>query len=268
MKISVLVTTHNRPDYLRKALASYLDQTRLPDELIIADDGSGSDTRAVVDAFADEAPFRVVHAWQPHTGIPRLSHLRNLGTRSITGDYIIYTDGDCIASRHFVADHERLARPGWFVQGKRAWVKYKALDEFTGRESLLKKLWLCATGGLTKPHWLLHLSGMGLTNKTIEHIQSCNLAVFREDVIRINGWNEQFLGFWMQDSEFALRLIRSGVQRCDALFCAMVYHLEHEKPRSETDLKRNQALLENAHTSAVFEQHGLYPDAVVGNKAA
>ena len=127
MKISVLVTTHNRPAYLRKVLAGYLDQTRLPDELIVADDGSGAATRDLVDRFTRTAPFRVVHAWQPHAGMPRCSHVRNLGTRAATGDYLIYTDGDCVPTPHFVADHARLARPGWFVQGKRMWVKYKAL---------------------------------------------------------------------------------------------------------------------------------------------
>lgn len=268
MKISVLVTTHNQPGYLRKVLASYMDQTRPPYELVVADDGSGPATRAVVDAFADQAPYRVMHAWQPHLHVARLSHLRNLGTRAVTGDYIIYTDGDCVASRHFVADHERLARPGWFVQGKRVWCKYKALDAFTGRETLLEKLWLCATGGLTKPHWLVHLPGIGAEDKTIGHIQSCNMAVFREDVLRINGWNEQFLGFWRQDSEFALRLMRGGVRRRDALFSAIVYHLEHEKPLVATDLARNDRLLEAAHTAPVFVPQGLNPPAKERRKAA
>lgn len=268
MKISVLVTTHNRPEYLRKVLAGYLDQTRLPYELVVADDGSGSATRAVVRAFAAQAPFRVLHAWQPHLHLPRLSHLRNLGTREMTGDYIIYTDGDCVATRYFVSDHERLARPGWFVQGKRAWCRHKAFDAFTGRETLLKKLRLCATGGLTKPHWLVHLPGIGPENKTIGHIQSCNMAVFREDVLRINGWNEQFLGFWRQDSEFALRLIRAGVRRRDALFSAIVYHLEHEKPLVASDLARNDRLLETAHTAPVFVAHGLNPPVTELRKAA
>ena len=257
MKISVLVTTYKRPGYLRKVLASYLDQTCPPHELVVADDGSGPATRAVVDAFADQAPFRVVHSWQPHLRMPRLSHLRNLGTRAMTGDYIIYTDGDCVASRHFVADHQRLARPGWFVQGKRAWCKYKVHDAFTGREPFLEKLRLCATGGLTKPHWLVHLPGIGVENKTIGHTQSCNMAVFREDVLRINGWNEQFLGFWRQDSEFALRLMRGGVRRRDAIFSAIVYHLEHAKPLVVSDLSRNDRLLERAQVGPVFVTQGL-----------
>jgi glycosyltransferase involved in cell wall biosynthesis len=259
MKISVVITTHNRPSYLRKVLASYEDQSRPPDQLVIADDGSGAATRAVVDEFRARAPYEIVHAWQPHAGSPRLSHVRNLATRATTGDYLIYTDGDCVAPREFIADHERLARPGWFVQGKRSWVKYKAIDSFTGRESRLKKLRLCATGGLTKPHWLLHLP-TAVENKTADHIRSCNLAVFRDDIVRINGWNEQFLGFWRQDSEFALRLLRSGVRRRDALFSAILFHLEHEKELVAADLDRNDRLLKAARTAPVYAVQGLLPE--------
>ncbi len=256
MQISVVITTHNRPSYLRKVLASYEDQSRPPDELVIADDGSEAATRAVVDEFRASASYPIVHAWQPHSGSPRLSHVRNLATRATTGDYLIYTDGDCVAPRDFIADHERLARTGWFVQGKRSWVKYKAIDSFTGRESTLKKLRLCATGGLTKPHWLLHLPA-AVENKTADDIRSCNLAVFRDDILRINGWNEQFLGFWRQDSDFGLRLLRSGVRRRDALFSAIVFHLEHEKQMVAADLDRNNRLLEAARTGPVYAVKGL-----------
>lgn len=258
MRISVIITTHNRPSYLAKVLASYQHQTRPPDEIVIADDGSGPATREVIERYRDCVPFTVAHAWQPHSGGPRLSHVRNLATRTATGDYLIYTDGDCVASQHFVADHQRLACRGWFVQGKRCWVKYKAIEKFTGRETLTQKLALCLTGGLTKPHWLLHRP-TAVENRTCDDIRSCNLAVYRDDVVRINGWNEQFLGFWRQDSEFALRLMRSGLRRHDAIFSAMVYHLEHEKLLVAADLERNNRLLEAAKSGPIFATRGLFP---------
>ncbi len=256
MKISVIITTHNRPSYLRKVLASYQDQSRPPDEIVIADDGSDKATRAVVDEYRARVGFSVLHAWQPHSGTPRLSHVRNLATRAASGDYLIYTDGDCVASREFIADHSRLAKPGWFVQAKRSWVKYKAIAGFSGRESRFRKLYLCVTGGLTKPHWLVHLP-TAVENKTAENIRSCNLAVFREDVVQINGWNEQFTGFWRQDSDFALRLMRSGVRRHDAIFSAIVFHLEHEKLLVKEDLDRNNRLLEAAKFGPIYAPLGL-----------
>ena len=241
-KITVIVSTHNRPAYLKKVLAGYLHQTVLPGELVVADDGSGQPTRDVVDRFRAQAPFPVIHAWQPHARTVRLSHLRNLATRSSSGDYLVYTDGDCVPTRHFVSDHLRLARPGWFVQAKRMWVRYKALLPFTGQESNSQLLKLAAQGGLGKPQWLVHIPGIGVPKKTIKGIRGCNMAVFRSDVERINGHNEEFLGFWRQDSEFALRLMRSGVRRKDAFFSAMVFHLEHEKEFVAEDFERNSRL--------------------------
>lgn len=257
MQVSVIVTTHNRPTYLTKVLDGYLRQTTPPDQVVVADDGSDEATKAVVDAFRLRAPFDVVHAWQPHAGTPRLSHVRNLATRQATGEYLIYTDGDCVPTEYFVADHVRLARPRWYVQGKRMWVRYKVLDEFTGAESLAKKIWFAARGGLTKAYWLVHLPGLAPEVRTIQGVRSCNLGVFRQDVARINGWNEAFLGFWRQDSEFCLRLMRSGMRRRDAVFSAMVYHLEHEKPRIQADLRRNDRLLVDAETAPIYTPRGL-----------
>ena len=261
MQVSVIVTTHNRPSYLSKVLDGYLRQTKAPQQIVVADDGSDDETRSLVRAFQARAPFEVVHAWQPHAGTPRLSHVRNLATRATTGEYLIYTDGDCVPTKHFVADHARLARPRWFVQGKRMWIRYKALDEFTGAESVAKMLQLAAIGGLTKAYWLLHLPGIGPEVGSIDGVRSCNLGVYRDDVQAINGWNEAFVGFWRQDSEFCLRLVRSGVRRRDAVFSAMVFHLEHEKPKIQADLQRNDRLLAEAETAPIYTPLGLHQEA-------
>ncbi|MCH2126223.1 MAG: glycosyltransferase [Pirellulaceae bacterium] len=257
LKISVLVTTHEQPTYLRKVLTGYLDQTRPPDEIIVADDGSGKPTADVVNEFTRRAAFPVIHVWQQHTKVVRLSHLRNLATRASKGDYIIYTDGDCVPTRHFVADHEQLARPGWFTQGKRMWIKESILQDFTGREKLLHMLYHATRRKLTKPHYLLHRPGRFLEKLTIEGVRGCNMAFFRDTVEQVNGHNQDFVGFWRQDSEFALRVMRSGVRRQDALFSAMLFHLEHEKPLVIADLERNSHLLAKARTGPIYTPNGL-----------
>jgi GT2 family glycosyltransferase len=258
MKIMVLVTTYNRPAYLRKVLEGYLHQTRAPDELVVADDGSGEETRQVIEQFRARASFPVLHAWQEHQGI-RLSRLRNLGTRQSTADYLIYTDGDCVPGPHFVADHERLARPGWFVQGARMWVRYKAIPSFTGREtpSQLLKMWM--SGGLTNVLRAIRIPALWIEHKHLRKTKTCNLAVFRSDVLRINGFNEDFLGYLRQDTEFCLRLMRAGVRRRDPLFSAVSFHLEHEKEINSEDRKRNDELLERARTAPIFAPRGLFP---------
>jgi glycosyltransferase involved in cell wall biosynthesis len=67
VKCALLLSTYNRPDALTRCLESVLEQTVMPDRIIIADDGSGDETRLLVENFkAKIADNRCVHVWQPN----------------------------------------------------------------------------------------------------------------------------------------------------------------------------------------------------------
>ena len=255
MKVSVIVTTYNNPRYLRKVLEGYIRQVRPPDELVVADDGSGPEARAVVEEFTRRASFTVIHAWQEDDG-PRPARVRNLATRRSSGDYLVFTDGDCVPGPRFVADHVRLARRRSFVQGKRILVQAKAVGDFTGRESTAALLRLWFAGGIGKLHHLVRLSGLAVRRRGWKGIRGCNLAVFRDDFYRVNGWNERFIGCWREDSELAVRLQRAGCRRRDALFSAVVFHLHHDKS-DRGHREENDRLLEAAWSGPVFAPEGL-----------
>src|SRR6202046_5198262 len=116
--ISVIVATYNRPDALDAVLRSLSRQSDQDFEVIVADDGSMSDTAAVVGTWKDRLPRRVAHVWHPDDGF-RLAEIRNRAIRAANGDYCIFLDGDCLARPHFVGTHRALAEPGWFVTGNR-----------------------------------------------------------------------------------------------------------------------------------------------------
>ncbi len=258
MKISVIVTTYNHPDYLGKVLNGYLRQRRTPDELVVADDGSGPETRAVVVEFARRAPFPLIHAWQEDHG-PRPAAARNLATLRSSGDYLIFTDGDCVPGPHFVEDHARLARHGSFVQGKRIYVRAKAVDGLTGAEGFGRLLCLWLTGGINKPHHLIRIPGLAVHRNDPSGkrgIRSCNLAVFREDLEQVNGWNERFIGCWREDSELVVRLQRAGCRRRDAYFSAVIFHLHHDES-DRGHREENDRLLDVALEGPVFISEGL-----------
>lgn len=259
MRSSVIITTHNRPYYLDKVLFGYLHQAVSPYEIVIADDGSDDETPEIIAKYQALASFPIHHAWQPFGGKPQIAKARNTATRVASGDYLIYTDGDCIPGPHFVADHQLLARPGYFVQGRRNFLRYHAFSTFTGQEQgwQLLKAWL--RGGLSRGHLLLRIPGFAVEGRGIHGVRSCNLAVYRHDVETINGWNERFVGFWREDSEFVTRLLRSGVRRRNALFSAVLFHMEHEKHFVQEDFDRNNALLEDSKTGPIFIEHGLIP---------
>jgi glycosyltransferase involved in cell wall biosynthesis len=259
MKVCVIVTTYDNPFYLEKVLAGYLHQSKFPDELVVADDGSKDDTKLLIADYTRRAPFPIIHSWQPHDG-PRVARARNLATKQSSSDYFIYTDGDCIPVPDFIKDHIRLVRPGSFVQGKRMLVQAKAVPNFTGQENALRLFGLWLAGGLKKAHLLIRIPGLAVTKNGVKGIRSCNLAVFREDLYRVNGWNERFIGCWREDSELALRLLRSGCCRRDALFSAIVFHLHHETS-DRGDKSMNEQMLEEAKTGPIFVPQGLLQES-------
>ena len=83
--LSVVATTYNWPAALDRVLDSLAGQT-LPDfEIVVADDGSGPETRALVDGWRGRLGERLKHVWQEDQGF-RAGRVRNLGARAATGD--------------------------------------------------------------------------------------------------------------------------------------------------------------------------------------
>src|SRR5579872_1874732 len=116
--ISIIVTTYNRADALDAVLRSLARQTDADFEAVIADDGSGPATKAVVDDWHGKVGKRLVHVWHEDRGF-RAAEIRNRAILAARGTYCIFLDGDCIARPDFIATHRRLAGRGWFVTGNR-----------------------------------------------------------------------------------------------------------------------------------------------------
>ena len=116
---SLIISTYNRPDMLRICLLGVLDQSVLPNEILIADDGSGPETKQLVDEFAAKSQVPIVHVWQADDGF-RLAAIRNKSFAKASGDYIIQTDGDIILHKHFIRDHIHMAKKNMFISGARS----------------------------------------------------------------------------------------------------------------------------------------------------
>ena len=127
-RVSLLVTTYNSPRYLELSIRSIFNQRRLPDEILVADDGSGEETRLLVEELAAESFVPLRHIWHPDKGF-RLSAIRNKAIEAANGDYIIQIDGDIILHPAFVLDHMRIARKGSFITGSRVLLTKETTDE-------------------------------------------------------------------------------------------------------------------------------------------
>ena len=118
MKTTLIISTYNRPEALSVCLDSVRFQTVMPDEVIVGDDGSTSETKDLIESFKKDFPVPLIHLWQEDKGF-RLAMMRNKSVAAATGDYIIEIDGDIFLHNKFVEDHKRLAKPGHYLRGTR-----------------------------------------------------------------------------------------------------------------------------------------------------
>lgn len=261
MKIAVVVTTYNRPDALRAVLDGYLAQRDQDFELLIADDGSTRDTGALVEAFRRRAPFPVRHVWHEDRGF-RAAAIRNRALAETRADYVIFSDGDCIPLADFVARHRRLAEPGWFLSGNRI-----LLSEAFTRRVLEHGLpvhawplarWLGAWRRRDINRWLplVTVAGSGWRRHSPERwrgAKTCNLSAWRADLLRVNGLDERYSGWGLEDSDLVVRLLRAGVRHKSARFAAPVLHLwhrENDRASLADNQRRLDAVLRNERIEA------------------
>lgn len=245
MQLSVIITTYNRPDALARVMESLAAQTHPPNEVIIADDGSGEQTRMLIEARQRHSLFPLRHVWQPDEGF-RAARIRNRAILRSSGDYLVLLDGDCIPTLNFINDHRRLMQPGCFFQGKRVLVGRDLSASFS-LKTMQQGLWRHALrGSLGNWHHLLRLPWLpAYTTRRHTGIRTCNMGVFRRDMFAVNGFNEDFRGWGREDSELAVRLYKYGLKRKENPFGAICFHLWHaEQDRSRLTL--NDDLLEKS----------------------
>jgi glycosyltransferase involved in cell wall biosynthesis len=261
MRICVIITTYNRPDALAAVLAGYRAQRSANFELIVADDGSTDDTGRIVEAFKSQAGFPVAHVWHEDRGF-RAAAIRNRALAATSADYIVFSDGDCVPALRFVAQHRRLAERGWFVAGNRVLLS----EDFT-RRTLRDELpihkwalsaWLGAWLKRDINRWLpLVALGDGAFRKHApqrwEGVKTCNLAAWRDDLMRVNGLDESYSGWGLEDSDLVIRLLHAGVKHKSARFAAPVFHLwhaENDRSRLPENRRRLDALINSRRTTA------------------
>jgi glycosyltransferase involved in cell wall biosynthesis len=227
MRLSLIVSTYNNPAPLEAIFARLAaDTAGRPDEVIVADDGSGPATRELVEQWKKRAPFAVKHAWHEDRGF-RKTRILNIAITMTEGDYAVFLDGDCLPGKSFAADHVALAERGMFVQGRRAFVdEKKVADLLAGRTTVLKLALTGHVSGLFKAiRWPAPIIKR---NQEQRGLIGCNLAIWREDLVAVNGFDEEYEGWGIgEDSDLCSRLYHLGRRRKFVYGRALVYHLNH-----------------------------------------
>lgn len=259
--ISVIISTYNWPRALALVLDSLAGQADLGFEVVVADDGSTPETAELVAARAADFPVPLRHVWQEDQGF-RAAAARNRAVAASRGDYILFLDGDCLVRANFIGTHRRLARSGWFVAGNRILLGEtltaavlagdRPVHLYTPLEFLLAR----RSGGVNRLLPLLCLPNgcfRRLRPRRWQGAMTCNLGVWRDDFYRVNGFDENFVGWGHEDAEFVGRLINTGVFRKEGRFALPVLHLWHQnqhRGREAGNLRRLHEQLAKKATRA------------------
>lgn len=258
MKVSVIVLTYNWPEALERLLAGLATQSSLPFEVIVADDGSGHATRRLVERVATHFPVPLRHLWHEDLGF-RAARSRNRGIAASRGDYIILIDGDMLLHPDFVADHLMLAEPGVFLQGGRIKATNTESVRLLAGGRPVFAPWSAADfrafDGMRR-HYAFHASTLARWKARQPRggrVMSCNMSFWREDLLRVNGFDERMEGYGAEDRELAARLGNAGVCRRQLKWAALAVHLEHAS-RAQPDVD-DMALPNNRLFRDTVEQH-------------
>jgi glycosyltransferase involved in cell wall biosynthesis len=257
MRISVAVITYNWPDALELVLRSLASQTELPHEVIVTDDGSQPATRDLLLRLARDYPVRLVHLWQPDDGA-RMSRARNRAIAAAQGDYVILLDGDMVVERHFVADHRAFAQRGCFAQGSRVLTDARSMQDMLARDPAFPDF--LDRGIARRRHtlrlpWLARL--FARPGQRQGGIKSCNMAFWRDDLVRLNGFNEAMTGWGREDTELAVRAFHAGLLRRDLRLGGLAVHLYHRTRKHLIDNPNDRILAQARSNGLVRCERGV-----------
>ncbi|MFP9098288.1 glycosyltransferase family 2 protein [Flavobacterium sp. RHBU_24] len=238
---TLVTPTYNWPQALELLLLSVTRQTVLPNEVIVADDGSRDDTRALIAELQKTFPVPLIHVW--HEDIKnRKPAIMNKAIAKAKYDYIIEVDGDIIMNRYFVQDHLTYSRPGQYLFGSRVTLLKEKLNELYEKKlthfgffdaNITKRM-----RTLRMPFFMLFEKQI---NKRSHKLRGCNMSFWRSDFLAVNGFNESLTGWGQDDSELIERLHNLGIKGRRLKHTGIAYHIYHPE-QSKTHVAHNFAI--------------------------
>lgn len=228
--LSVILTTYNKPRELERALEGLRHQSYRDFEILVCDDGSGPETKALIEAFRERVDLPVEHVWQEDAGF-RAARSRNNGGRVARGHTLVFVDGDCVCTRDFLARHLELARPRGFLAGER-WLYAKeeadqvTLDSIASGEAF-RHVPRRETRRLRSIRWKDRCYRALGTKPDRPRLMTCNASIPLEQFREVNGLDERYVGWGQEDEDLRRRLVMRGYQPHTAIGLANCIHLWH-----------------------------------------
>lgn len=251
MKLSVIMTTYNAPEWLEKVLWGYSVQSHQDFEMIIGDDGSTDETRDIIDRVRNATDMQIKHVWQEDNGF-RKCRILNKSILEVESDYVVFTDGDCIPRKDFLEVHARGAEPGRYLSGGYHKLPMSTSQTITKDDIISGRCfdlrWLKAHG-LKSSHKNSKLTATPLKanifnalTPTACNFKGSNGSAWLKDILAVNGFDER-MPWGGLDREFGVRLANSGIKPKHVRYNAIVIHLDHKRGYKDPELvAANKAL--------------------------
>ncbi|WP_027376751.1 glycosyltransferase family 2 protein [Kaistella palustris] len=254
MKTSLLISTYNWPEALDICLKSVMEQTVLPAEILVADDGSGESTAKIVEKYQKISPVPLLHIWHEDNGF-ELAKIRNKAIAKASGAYIIQIDGDLILHPYFIKDHIDFAKENSFVRASRIYIDEKLSAEKLKNLDISVNPFSRGIANFFSSFripflWKKFESNYKISGDERWEIHGCNMAYWRSDAIEVNGYNEDFKGWGPEDKEFVARLLNAGKEKRFLKLGGLVFHIFHPVNAKE-NLKKNEEIFALAKENGV-----------------
>ncbi|ETI61516.1 glycosyltransferase family 2 protein [Marinomonas profundimaris] len=237
MKTSIVFTTYNSPAWLEKVLWGFFEQTAKDFEIIIADDGSREETRELIEKMKGETNIPIKHVWQEDDGFQKCRIL-NKAILASEGEYLIFTDGDCIPRKDFVAQHLKHSEPNTYLSGGYFKLPMNISQDITRDDVINQNAfdvdWLISKG-LKKTHKTMKLTASGSWAAFLNKISPArptwnghSASCYKEHILAVNGF-EETMQYGGQDCEFGDRLVNYGLKAKRIRYSAVCVHLDHKR---------------------------------------
>ena len=228
-RVSVLLSTYNHPDLLRRSLLGFAHQSTRDFEVVVADDGSGPETRKVIESFQGSFPVRLLHVWQPDDGFHK-SRAVNRATLQSRGSYLLFSDGDCVPSLTLIEEHLAVARPGHYVVGGFIRLSKAQTDALVDSDVVGGELHRLLTPAQRLDLYVTHLKSLAYiaVNKSRKpKIYGLNFSLHRDDFFRVNGYDETYHNSAKEDSDLRNRMQVAGLRAISLWHRPGVFHQDH-----------------------------------------
>lgn len=251
MKLSVIITTYNSEEWLKKVLIGYSIQTESDIEIIVADDGSTSKTADVIRTFSTKFKHPIIHVWQEDKGFQKCKILNQAILKS-NSDYLLFTDGDCIPRKDFVNQHLKYKQNGYFLSGGYFKLPMETSSKITKEAIELQNCFLISwltKNGVKSSFKLSKLTNnrffalfMDWLTPTKRTFNGHNTSCFKADLLAVNGFNEE-MQYGGLDREVGERLFNLGVLSKQIRYSAVCLHLDHKRSyATKESIDKNMAI--------------------------